>query len=291
MHRTTTPMSETDMTSQDADDLEPLEDQEDLEDLEELEELEEPQAVAAPETVTPADSPVGSPAASPAEEDQARRRPGQPAPGEKRELHPAQIHVRKAAIIVAVGSMLPWMTGQDPNLEMGPGFLAKALILVAAWVHAQGAMARHNEKAVGLIKSLAGIHRFLVPGLATIIALVGVFPVIDVGASGLGSWAEKFGLILAGFTFVHVYEYQFTGKFNPVFPLMFLGPAAGGLVAIIGTFSQNLLGGIGAIIVATGGCMACYAMYEALKEAKEEGERKKTLAREARQAARASRKG
>ena len=268
-------MNESDMTPLEADDLEPLEAHEELEELEELE---------------PAEA-EGTGAASGETESDPRRRSGQPAPGEKRELHPAQIHVRKAAMIVAAGSMLPWMTGQAEDLAMGPGFAAKALVLAAAWLHFEGAKARHDEPAMGFVKSLAGIHKLAVPVLAAVIALLGVLPLIDSEIGGAGPWAEKFGLVLAGFTMVHVYEYQFTGKFNPVFPLMFLGPAVGGLVAIIGTFSVNVLGGIGAVIVAAGGCMACYAMYEAMKEAKEEGERKKALAREARKVARASRKG
>ncbi len=283
MQRTTTPMSDSDMTPLEADDLQPLEEHEELEGLEELDESAE--APVAPEPTAAPEAESGAGAGQP------RRRPGQPAPGEKRELHPAQIHVRKAALIVAAGSMLPWMTGQLEELAMGPGFAAKVLILVAGWLHFEGAKARHDELAVGFVKSLAGVHKLAVPILAAIIALVGVVPLIDSEIGGAGPWAEKFGLVLAGFTIVHVYEYQFTGKFNPVFPLMFLGPAVGGLVAIIGTFPVNPLGGVGAVIVAAGGCMACYAMYEAMKEAKEDGERKKALARDARKAARASRKG
>ena len=103
-------------------------------------------------------------------------------------------------------------------------------------------------------------------------------------------------LFLALATFAHVLAYEYGGKFNPVFPLMFLGPAiAGGLNVIgaareIGDHPLALVSLIGSLIVAAGGVMAMYTMYVSMKQAKIEGDLKRAAQREARKNERGKRR-
>jgi hypothetical protein len=102
---------------------------------------------------------------------------------------------------------------------------------------------------------------------------------------------ELLTLLLGLATFAHILDYEYGGKFNPVFPLMFLGPAIAGSLQVFGAFSAfgvnstaALISLVGSITVAAGGCMAIYTMFESMKEAKLQGDLKREAMREARKA-------
>ena len=100
-------------------------------------------------------------------------------------------------------------------------------------------------------------------------------------------------LALATLAHIQAYEYYQT-KFNPIFPLMFLGPAVAGALhvftALTSESSLKIVGILGSLIVAAGGIMAMYTMYVSLKQAKVEGDLKKAAMREQRKADRAARR-
>ena len=70
------------------------------------------------------------------------------------------------------------------------------------------------------------------------------------------------------------------GKFNPIFPLMFVGPAVAGVFKVLeagsmlGDYPLVLVGVLGAAAVGAGGIMAIYTMYVTMKEAKIQGDLK-----------------
>jgi hypothetical protein len=103
---------------------------------------------------------------------------------------------------------------------------------------------------------------------------------------------ELITMILAMATTSHIYGYEHGGKFNPIFPLMFLGPAVAGVMQFlsIGNVASSdhsgvgYLGLLGSGICAAGGIMAMNIMRKAMKEAKEQGEKKAAIIREKRKA-------
>ena len=103
-------------------------------------------------------------------------------------------------------------------------------------------------------------------------------------------------LFLALATLAHVLAYEYGGKFNPIFPLMFLGPAIAGVLQALGAFGLMgkhplvPLGILGSLIVAGGGFMAMYTMFVSMKEAKVQGEIKAAAMREERKRQRAARR-
>lgn len=216
-------------------------------------------------------------------------------PGGKRELERAPLLLRKAAIFVAAGSLLPW-SSQDAidagTLTWGGSLAAKALLLIAIGIVYQSHIATHGGKVFG---ALAGIGKLSIPfgkqaklnalvPLALVFALVGLFPLE--GQFLFKSLSEKLILLLAGYTFAHIYDYEHGGRFNPIYPLMFLAPAIGGLGAIF--LPVGVVGKLGAAAVAFGGGLACYTLGMAMAQAKKEGDAKRVAVREARKAARAS---
>lgn len=225
-------------------------------------------------------------------------RPG--APKGKRELDRAPLELRKASIVLLAGSALPWA---DPsNLAVGP-LLEKLLCYLAVWILYQAHVHKHGGKASGFVASLAKSNAMVPMIVAGLVALVGLAPVASAGHSGglqiFAALTEKAFLLLGGYTFVHIYDYEHGGKFNPIFPLLFLAPAIGGVASIftkvIPQFGERAgaaaLGAVGAALVALGGLIACHTMWVAMKEAKAHGEAKRAAAQEARRSARESRKG
>ena len=101
--------------------------------------------------------------------------------------------------------------------------------------------------------------------------------------------AELGLLALGAFTFVQICGYERGGKFNPLFPMMFLAPAAAGLLRIWGNILEShWVGLLASIAVALAGCLAVYTMVVAMKQAKIEGDLKKRAASEARKALRSN---
>lgn len=244
---------------------------------------------------------------------------------ERRELEEAPQLVRKASVILLVGALFPWLTSLATQGHMPWKFWAIGMVLtlLAGGVLLESAKARAGLKANGLVKPIASAH----PMAGTIVAVllfIGAVVVAFMGASyfvdgeflalqlsdeippGVQEKAsnvfsfravmEFATLFLALATFAHVLNYEYGGKFNPVFPLMFLGPAiAGGLntfgaVRELGEFPLAIVALIGSLIVCAGGVMAMYTMFVSMKQAKVEGDIKREKMREARKAERAQRR-
>ncbi len=220
--------------------------------------------------------------------------------GEKRELDHAPLMLRKAAIVLAVASFIPFGT---PDFSMWPmNLVGKAIIALGAWIFYQAHVAKAGQKAPGFAAGLAKNNAL--PGLIVfgVLCLVGLYDWVGIGLTtqvsgyfpGLSMMAEKVLLILAGFTFVHIYDYEHGGKFNPIFPLMFVGALFAGIGAVIIDMKNGAMPGVilpvaAAVAVAFAGLIAIRTMVEAMKEAKAQGELKRQAQQEARKAAREAR--
>ncbi|TDJ68043.1 MAG: hypothetical protein E2O39_13730 [Planctomycetota bacterium] len=222
---------------------------------------------------------------------------------QKRQLEQAPIILRKAAKIVLIGSLLPWLVGPKAGtvpVDWLTLYGAKALALLAGWVFHQAFMATHGGKAWGFLDHLSKAHKLAVPILAGLIAVGSFVPIFMTdGLDLFAAIGEVTTLLLAAATFSHIFGYEHGGRFNPIFPLMFLGPGIAGLLGIFGAVGRFggdgnkpalLAGLVGLIIVGVGGMMAIYTMVVAMKQAKLEGDLKRTVALEQRKAARAARK-
>lgn len=230
--------------------------------------------------------------------------------GQKRELDQAPLVLRKASVVMGAAAIIPFATGP---MELWPTiFLGKALILLGGWIFYQSHVHNHGGQVPGFIASLSKGGAKTVYAVFGVLALVGLWNFGDVVSVGneygfdgtaktlttLGIIAEKLILLLCLFTYTHIYDYEHGGKFNPIFPLMYLGGAIGGLGAIVkdiapppGTsLDPNYIAALGAVGVCVGGCMAMWTMWLAMKEAKEQGEKKKAAQVEARKAAREARR-
>jgi hypothetical protein len=224
----------------------------------------------------------------------------------KRELEAVPLMLRKASTILLVGALTPWWVafkgvGDDgiaiPYIML---FAAKAIALVAAYIFHEGFAATHGGKHQGPIATLSRTHKVAVPAVAGVIALLSILFAcgVFVDTSGLYPfWAitELFTLLLATSTLTHIFAYEHGGKFNPLFPLVFVGPGIAGVVnlfALSRVLDQDglmpKLAIAGTLAVAVGGIMAMYTMALALKQAKEQGDRKREAMREHRKATRAA---
>ena len=244
-----------------------------------------------------------------------------------RQLDKAPLHLRKAALIVVVGSFLPWM-GHGGGWVTS--IVGKLVVLAAAWLWFKQIEHNWGPKLPGALGKLAALayrpkakdgdddgkrraraRRELAPTalehpfptalhvLSLVCAIVGcvVLPSVDPARPNLAIAAAEIGMLAwAAYTWVHIFAYERWGKFNPIFPLMFLGMVFGGATRVVfsvgdgfGSFSASaaILGGA---IVAVGGGLAAYTIVEALMQAKKEGDEKKRAALEARRAARQGRK-
>lgn len=228
-----------------------------------------------------------------------------PGPGEKpkREMEKAPALLRKASYGLYIGCLLPWGTPTDAWWQ---NIVEKLLVLFGLYVWHQAHLLRDGAKVPGFIAKL-GAKQFLpLFVLAGVSLLVGFLPTFSFGSlflegggvdsGAFGPFAEKGFLILAGLSITHIYDYEHGGRFNPLYPLMFLAPGIAGVMALLKVFSADpigfghILGGLGAILVGAAGWMSAYTMYVAMKEAKAHGEAKKAAQAEARKAARAARK-
>lgn len=214
-------------------------------------------------------------------------------PGDKpkREMEKAPLILRKAACWLLIGSVLPW---GGVGAAWTWVLVEKLLVAAGLYTWHQAHLFRDGGRAAGYVQKLGAKSFAPIFVVTAVLVLVGFSPILSWGDHT--AFAEKGFLILAGLTFTHIYDYEVGGKFNPMFPLMFLAPGLGGLFALVKVFSESeaitvkeILAGLGAALVAIAGWMAAYTMYVALKEAKAHGEAKKAAALEARKAARATR--
>lgn len=219
---------------------------------------------------------------------------GRPAPGQVRELDRAPILLRKAALILLVGSIVPWGDARNPELSTGllwGGSIAEKLVLyVAVWFFYQSHVLKHGGQVPSPFGALKPLGLMILAGA---VALVGLYWPVT-GMFLFPTLGEKILLLLGGFTWIHIYDYERGGKFNPIFPLLFLGAAITGLATIFEVVNDGPPGLlallVGTIPVTVAGFIAMYTMGVALKQAKTEGDQKKEAALAARRAARADRK-
>ncbi len=240
--------------------------------------------------------------------------------GDKRELEQAPLELRKAAQILLAGSLLPFYVGLsfatagaaadfrwigEQNFPWGVFLGAKALALLGGYIFHEGYKATHGGEEKGPIAGLAKAHAMapmILAGVIWIFALIfattGSIDALQGEKLEAKPWTsfvlivELFTMILAMTTTSHIYGYEHGGKFNPIFPLAFLGPAVAGVVQFLALGQVNSGGhsGIGYLallgsgVCAAGGIMAMMIMVKAMKEAKAEGERKAALVREKRKA-------
>jgi hypothetical protein len=247
------------------------------------------------------------------------------APGEKpplRVLDQAPLHLRKAAVIVCVGSLAPWMGYQATALTYA---VAKVLVLAGAWLWLKQIDHNWGPKLAGLLgklgdlelkpkkkddkkpvrKSSVGadrpsalVHSFPtglhVLSLALMLAGVAAMPFVDrLSGAPLGKAIAELGMFAwAAYTYVHIHAYERWGPFNPIFPMMFLAMLLGGFLmvagglAVEGPLKAAMMGG--GLVVGIGGGLAAYTIVEAMMQAKKSGDAKKAAAVEARRQARKS---
>ena len=294
------------------DDLDPIDDLEPLDELKPVSEAEP--APPASEIMAQAPHDVDGEAAG---SDGGKRKAGV---GDKRELEQAPIELRKAAQILLYGSILPIYMGlsfatADASADFewvgkamfpwGIFFGAKILALLGGYIFHEGYKATHGGEEKGPIAKLAKTHNLAPMIMALVIWGVAIFVSTTGSVAALQGpklnpevWtttilmAEVLTMILAMATISHIYGYEHGGKFNPVFPLMFMGPAIIGLVNLLSAghvfggdhVIVGALGLIGSLVIAAGGVMAMLIMKKAMREAKVEGERKANLIREKRKA-------
>lgn len=255
-----------------------------------------PQEEAPEAEAAPAAPAAGSGPPPPGREPQRPTRQ----PGEKRKLEASPLLLRKAAFVVGFGALFPFYSALDQTvgIEAAPVFGSKAIILVAAVLFHQGYMATHGGKAHDLVVKLAAANKLLPSLLAGLIMIAGCAFAAS-GTSVFPPIAEAFTLILAAATFSHIWGYEHGGKFNPLYPFMFAGPAIAGFLNVIGAAGafkvenhpgNPAVGLLGSLIVAAGGILAMYTMVVAVKQAKIEGDIKKEQMREYRKAQREAQK-
>ena len=242
----------------------------------------------------------------------------------QRELETAPLLLQKASQLLIVGALFPFYTGvqyaSQAISQVGNGYrgavtqnfdwktwaLAKVLILLGGWIAIECAKVRSGKdksplaglaKAHELAGSLVALVLFLVAG-GLVFQSSGVLVEIQNHSAKevfkLGAIAEIGVLALGMYTLAHIISYIGGGKFNPIFPLMFLGPAVAGLlnlVAGISVFSNphtgiGALGLIGSLIVGAAGCYAMFIMWKSIQEAQEHGKRRQEEIRAARKAER-----
>lgn len=209
----------------------------------------------------------------------------------KRELEAAPLMLRKASLILLAAALLPF----GSQLTMA-AFVGKLILLAAAYVFHQAHVFKAGEKAAGFVASMA--KKSLIPVLALAGAIaVAAFVVpnlIPNSTFPISSMGEMVALALACFTYTHIFDYEHGGKFNPIYPMLFLGPAIMGLLGILKLSEAEgptlIAAALGALGVAIAGFMAVYTMFVAIKQAKIEGDLKKQAQAEARKAAREARR-
>jgi hypothetical protein len=193
-----------------------------------------------------------------------------------RVLDPAPLHLRRAALIVVAGSLLPWMPGkfeQAGQLWWLTTLLAKGLVLAAAWTWLQQVLHNFGPPLSGLLGKLAAL--VLVPkkkeepederkrrakprptgpaslehpfptglhALSFVLIAAGLVLAFGdprrglIGSNGLPELAM---LGWAAFTYVNIASYERWGSFNPLFSLLFLGMLFAGAAAVIGVFTGD----------------------------------------------------
>ncbi len=240
----------------------------------------------------------------------------------ERELEQAPKLLRQAAVVLVVGSLLPWV-GHGGGLVTTVG--AKVLTVLAGVAFYASVFTRldkpvpfglaalgkkrwgkpYNHKTKGLKEGLAQAIPTPLHVFALLIALVGLLlPLGDpdyatsevVGGGAFKGIAEVALLAMGVLTIVHIFAYSKGGSFNPIYPFLFLGAlmmGIGRLVTVTQTTAQGaprLLAYGGALLTTVAGAWATWTIVVSMIEAKKQGDAKKAAVLEARKAARAARR-
>jgi len=256
--------------TKDAGDLDELEEFDELEDVAPLEELAELEEL---EELPPAPAPAPDPAPAPA-----------PRAG-PRELERAPLMLQKAALVLTVAALFPWLVPSVDGAFPLQRTLAKLVVLLGGYVLYMGVKHRHGEAVPGAFAKLGGAHPRATTGVAALVMLIGLAPLVDPGGDWFRSVIAKAALAVGMVVWCQVQDYAKGGKFNPLFGLVIPMFGVGGLARLITVFADkpfDFLALIGSVGVTVAGVLAGYTMVVAIKEAKEHGKAKKQAAMEAR---------
>ncbi|MBL4771116.1 MAG: hypothetical protein JKY61_08240 [Planctomycetes bacterium] len=238
----------------------------------------------------------------------------------KRELEQAPLMLRKASWILVIGALFPFFSalryasaavnkvGDLTNaFDWKTWAIVKVLVVAGGWVAYECSLARSGDKPKSVLMGLAKAHAKAgigVAGLFWIGAIVllfmgaGVYVEVSPGKTAevfqLGMIAEILTLMLGMYAIEHIHGYEHGGKFNPLVPLLMVGPGIAGVLNLLSSIAAfrnpysglGAVGLIGSVIVAAGGIFAIKIMIDSMKEAKVQGEIKKAAMREARKAER-----
>jgi hypothetical protein len=201
-----------------------------------------------------------------------------------RELEAAPRMLRKAALILSVSALLPWLLPGGFHLMV---LLGKGVVLLGALLYYWSVLAVHGEPTPGFVASLAKRNARLPGWIGLGVMVVG----LAVPPYDLGAIVERGTLLVGTLVWIQVLAYEKGGKFNPVGGLVIPLIGVAGLGRIATTFTTfDILALVGSLGVVAAGGMAGYTMVVAMKEAKAHGEAKKKAAVEERKRARAAHK-
>ena len=246
----------------------------DLEHVPDLEDISEPASVAQLEELEELPDEV---------EGGAGRAAGAEARSGPRQLEKAPLMLQKAATILIVAALFPWLV---PGGWVLGTVLAKLLICLGGYVLYTEVLHLHHEdaKIPGPLRSIGNMHDKALGVLGLLLMLAGVAPLIDPGFKPI---VEKAAVGIGVLTWCQVFSYSQGGKFNPIWSLIIPMFGLAGVARLLTVFMNfdvfALLGSLG--ITAAGG-VAGYTMVLAMKEAKQHGKQKKQAAMQARKAAR-----
>lgn len=225
----------------------------------------------------------------------------------KRKEEKAPQHLNLASKILIAGAILPWLgTNIGGNWLISVG--SKVALLLGAFLWHQATLGAWHEPVVGAFKGLvskrlsskprSALVHFNALHIAAAVVILGIIGwtiadgrTVIVDGEPVALWkslvTEHISLLLGTFTLSHGVAYLHGAKFNPLFPLMFIGVLVGGAFSVLGMVSKsNYAGALGAGLLAVAGAIAVWTIVEAMKQAKVEGDQKKLAALEARKAAR-----
>lgn len=207
--------------------------------------------------------------------------------------------LKKAARVLVIGSLLPWIGAELTTNGHLINVALKLGLVAACWMIMKGVDAFYAGSAAtgfgskslipgqkGMVGALNGLH---IVGALLIVAMIALQFVLIDKPLVIG---ESVTLLLGGLTFAHIDSYEKGGKFSPLFPLMFAGCAFGGVFGLFGRLKDgNYLAALGCAIVTTAGIQAVHTIAVAMMQAKKDGDIKKAAALEARKQARVTGRG
>ena len=196
-----------------------------------------------------------------------------------RELEKAPLMLRKAALVLIVSSLLPWLA---PTGWVLGGIGAKLIVLLGGFVMWNQVLLGHDEKVPGVFASIGGMHAKALTGVSALVMVFGIALPLILGLAP-ESVVENLAIAVGLITWCQVGDYEKGGKFNPMFGLIIplLGVGAIGRLATM-IKSPDLFALVGSAGVTVASVIAGYTMWIAMKEAKEHGVAKKKAQMEAR---------